>query len=177
MTKKNFWDDYPDEIKKRAIANCKLTPLRVKPNVLEDAFFWDNTPEQYDFWDLVNQGRYYEALELLDEQEAEQKEANPSIEKTIEAVKDVTEAMELADNDAEELRKFFAEYDRMKAENEALKRQSVGIEEQRKMIWAQVAIAVAGADNCVNKESCVTFADHVLKAFDERFSKQDGQTA
>lgn len=120
MTNKKFWDDYPEEIKKRAIANCKLSPLRVKMNVLEHAFFWDNTPEQYDFWDLVNQGRYYEALELLDEHE---------IEKNI--------PDEVTQKERKDFEAVFVENIQLQSENAALKQQlQSGIQQMRMKVWA-----------------------------------------
>ena len=39
----------------------------------------------------------------------------------------------------------------------------------RKQLWMSVAIAVARATNSSQKESCCTWANHVLEQFDKKF--------
>jgi hypothetical protein len=44
-------------------------------------------------------------------------------------------------------------------------------QEQRKQLWIDAWVKVAGASNCVNKTTATSWADKALEEFDNRFKQ------
>jgi hypothetical protein len=161
MTKPKFWDDYPEEIKKRAIINFNnCTDPHKDFDSLKNAFLWYSTIEGDDFWSKVNNGEYEAAMSLIDNQCCFTK-----------PIKDervtITQHYEDLQIENEELK---AENEKLKADIVELKRIiKHELDRERLRLWIDVVCSVANASNTKYEESMTTFADYFLAEFDKRF--------
>ena len=155
MTNKKFWDDYPEPIKSMAIANYESCDWKGKS--LKHAFNWHISPEGWspegwDFWNRVNNRLYDVALALLQEEEAESVDETQKEDGYVDILHD--------------------KIDRLKAENEALKRTiREGVQQMRMKVWNDTFQTFYVKPNHSNYTASVE-ANHALEAFDKTFNTQ-----
>lgn len=153
MTNKKFWDDYPEPIKSMAITNYEIFDWKNKSDKnLKHAFNWHISPEGWYFWNHVYNGAYHESLSLLKEQEAESVDETQKEEGYVDILHD--------------------KIDRLKAENEALKRTiKEGVQQMRMKVWNDTFQTFYVKPNQSSYTASVE-ANHALEAFDKTFLKE-----
>lgn len=178
MTNKKFWDDYPEPIKSRAIANYeRFGNLHKSEDDLRSGFLWNLTPEKGDFWGLVYKGQYDEALALLKEEveQHESKEVEDLQAENSALLEENEELSKALSRQAQMIEDLQSENEPLKAENEALKRTiREGVQNMRMKVWNDTFQNIF-KQNAATIGHSKTAANMALEEFDKTFNTQKEQ--